>query len=112
MFNALHMHSLLSTLTCFYIYFMLWVQKTKTVVGVEGARDEESKFSSFIFNFFLSIINHHRFFLFSFSFIILGDFRKLKVIRADNAENIEKNGGFLTPTKIEHHNFTAMEKLV
>uniref|UniRef100_A0A1I8MWK5 Peptidase M14 domain-containing protein n=1 Tax=Musca domestica TaxID=7370 RepID=A0A1I8MWK5_MUSDO len=41
-----------------------------------------------------------------------GDFRKLKVIRADNAENIEKNGGFLTPTKFEHHNFTAMEKFL
>ncbi|XP_037819947.1 carboxypeptidase D isoform X1 [Lucilia sericata] len=41
-----------------------------------------------------------------------GDFRKLKVERADTAENIEKNGGFLTPTKFEHHNFTSMEKFL
>lgn len=45
-------------------------------------------------------------------YLFLGDFRKLKVERADTAENIEKNGGFLTPTKFEHHKFTAMEKFV
>ena len=59
----------------------------------------------FIF-LFLKIFS---FYLFS---IILGDFRKLKVERADTTDNIEKNGGFLTPTKFEHHNFTAMEKFV
>uniref|UniRef100_A0A1I8Q4W2 Peptidase M14 domain-containing protein n=1 Tax=Stomoxys calcitrans TaxID=35570 RepID=A0A1I8Q4W2_STOCA len=41
-----------------------------------------------------------------------GDFRKVKVVRADSDEDIEKNGGFLTPTKFEHHNFVALEKFV
>lgn len=49
---------------------------------------------------------------FIFLIFVLGDFRKLKVERADTEEDIEKNGGFLTPTKFEHHNFTAMEKFV
>lgn len=41
---------------------------------------------------------------------ILGKFRKLKVVRSEDAA--KENGGFLSKTKFEHHNFTAMEKWV
>ncbi|XP_037935345.1 carboxypeptidase D isoform X2 [Teleopsis dalmanni] len=40
-----------------------------------------------------------------------GDFRKINVEHAESLTKHE-NDGFLTPTKYEHHNFTAMEKFI
>uniref|UniRef100_A0A1B0ALR5 Peptidase M14 domain-containing protein n=1 Tax=Glossina palpalis gambiensis TaxID=67801 RepID=A0A1B0ALR5_9MUSC len=41
-----------------------------------------------------------------------GNFHKIIVERADKAEDVEKNGGFLTLTEFVHHNYAAMEKFL
>uniref|UniRef100_A0A1B0G947 Peptidase M14 domain-containing protein n=1 Tax=Glossina morsitans morsitans TaxID=37546 RepID=A0A1B0G947_GLOMM len=41
-----------------------------------------------------------------------GNFRKVIVERADKAEDVEKNGGFLTLTEFVHHNYAAMKKFL
>ncbi|XP_017067490.1 carboxypeptidase D isoform X2 [Drosophila eugracilis] len=42
-----------------------------------------------------------------------GNFRKVKVVRSEPPEKRkEQFNGFLTPTKFEHHNFTAMESFL
>jgi len=53
------------------------------------------------------ILTHFRF----RSPIPAGNFRKVKVERSEPPEKRkEQFNGFLTPTKFEHHNYTAMER--